>query len=136
MQTPPPHLVEAVERAAEMRFAGNGWEHVARELDQTIAAIREWPRAYREFWDQQFAACSRSRSLELRAEALACLRLQLRSEDVAVCRFAAKEVLAATEKIALPQSREPAPMSELCRFAAHLEELSDDEIAELMDEDR
>ena len=136
MHTPPPHLVEAVERAAEMRAAAHGWDHVARELDQSISTIRNWPRTYRQFWDQQFANSSRSWSLDLRTEALGFLRTLLRSDDEKVCQNSAKELVSATEKIASTQSHEAAPVSELCRFASQLEKLSDAELTELLDADR
>jgi hypothetical protein len=136
MHTPPPDLVEAVERAAELRAVGNGWERVARELGMPVPTIRGWSRTYREYWDQLSAIFGRSWTLELRTEAFGYLQKLLRSGDEKVCQIAAKELIAATEKIALPQNNEPAPMSELCRFAARLEELSDDELAELLDADR
>jgi hypothetical protein len=135
MNTPPPDLIEAVERAAELRAVGHGWEYVARELNRPPDTVRGWPRRYREFWDHLIAIHDRDQTGAARAEARDYLRKLLRSDNAKAGQFAAKELFAA-DAPASAAATEPAPMSDFCRFAARLEELSDDELRKLLDDVR
>jgi hypothetical protein len=131
MDIPPSNLVYLVERAAELRAAGNSWEQTAQKLGRCADTIRNWPRRYRAFWDQAIAIARRNTAADAGDEGLAILRTLLRSDDDKVRREASVRLL----DLRPDAGDTPAASNELVRFVEFLEGLSDAELDSLLGPD-
>ena len=132
MTYPPPELISAVERAAELRAAGFAWKGVAQELDRPQDTVEKWPRRYPDFWAARLAAARAEVRDGAADESVAVLRTLLRSDDEKVKRDAARDLLTrATPKV----EAEPPKRSDLHRLADFLEGLTDDDRRALLGDD-
>ncbi|HVK14601.1 MAG TPA: hypothetical protein VM597_38035 [Gemmataceae bacterium] len=132
MHYPPPDLLPAVERAAELRAAGFAWKSVAEELDRPWKTVEKWPRLYPDFWADRLAAARAELRDGAADEAVAVLRNLLRSDDEKIQRDASRDLL---DRAAPKAEAEPPKRSDLHRLADFLEGLSDDDRRTLLGDD-
>jgi hypothetical protein len=126
---PPANILRLVERAIDLRAAGNAWPTVAAALARKVETVRGWSYEYTEFWTARLAAVHAELDGEAVGEARHKIRQQMRSQD-------AKEQGEAIRLLVLLVSRrrpgehvEPVPSPpEYRQIADHLRGLSDDQL--------
>jgi hypothetical protein len=135
MPKPPPDRL--LLEAAELRAAGSSWETIAAAVGRAVNTVRQWQGNYRARWTAALRAAEARIATEAAAESVLALRAQLRSEDIAVSRDAARQLIryrVALDKIETPDPAEPAAArSDAARVVAHLEALTDDQRDQLVD---
>jgi Homeodomain-like domain len=127
---PPKRIARAIERAAQLRATGMGYLEIARELGRPVNTVRNWSYTYRDHWNQLMATHQQGVTTDAYSEALASLRVLLRSDDERIRRDAAKAILDTTGPIQ-PVPDQP-PITDLHRFADYLEGLSDEDLLALL----
>ena len=125
-------MVRLLERAADLRAAGNSWEQIAKKVHRNIDAVRAWPHEFAEVWDRRFTESSRRLGAEAEAEARAVLRVLLRDDDSKVKREAAKHLFDHARRNAVVGDL-PSHTSEFHRLADYLEGLSDEDRQSFLD---
>lgn len=128
MSGPPKKLIYLIERAAELRAAGNSWEQTGQKLGKSGRTVRTWRYRYRAFWDQTIAAARREVAADAADEGLAILRSVARSDDEKVRRDASARLV----DLRTPDDDAPAGNNELIRFVEFLESLTDDQLDSLL----
>ncbi len=134
---PPPDSL--LNRAAELRAAGQAWEAVAEAVGRTVKTVRGWPEAYPEKWADLLRKAEARLVSEATAESVHTLRMQLRSDDEKASRDAAQKLISfrvALGKKPKKPGRKPArtPSTDAARLVAYLEGLSDAEFHTLAEE--
>ena len=114
---------EEIERAAELRAKGSGWETVAHEMGVPASTLRLWPTKYADHWTTSFHRAETDVFTEAVAEAIRALRTQLRSEEPAEVRDAAKQLLGF--KVQLQRLMQQGATTELAGMDQLLLELGD-----------
>jgi hypothetical protein len=82
-----------IEQVAELRAKGSSWEAVAQEMGLPASTVRLWPTTHADRWAPSFLRAETDVFTEAVAEAIRALRTQLRSDEPAEVRDAAKQLL-------------------------------------------
>src|SRR5690348_1674072 len=98
MSTPCARVRAGLERMAELRAGGLGWEAVAKDLGVSPETCRRWTREHAREWKRLYREAEQAVWLEVRAEARLVLRKHMRSEDSLAAILAAKLLLAESRR--------------------------------------
>ena len=122
-----------METAAELRAQGATWETVAQQLHRQPTVVIRWAKHYPEEWERLLKAAEERFSREGSNESRSTLRILLRDEDSKV-RLSAADKLARQRFEEKASEPPPKPQADLSAFVAEVQEMSDDELEQCIDE--
>jgi hypothetical protein len=121
-----------LEKAADLRAAGLGWDKIAGAVHREASEVESWPVLYRDLWDPLFLAANRRLAAEAEAEGRAILRKDLRVTEDKERRDIAKKLIDTGRRSAAGQPA--AASSEVQHLADYLGSLSHDQLRTHLEE--